>query len=53
MVQSGWRAVTSKVTQRSVLGPVLFNIFINNLDDGAEDTLSKFRNGTETGAVAD
>lgn len=45
-VAPGWQPVTGRVPQGSFLGSALFSVLINDLDTGAEHTLSKLVDST-------
>ena len=44
--ESAWSAVSSGVSQRSILGPLLFIVYINDLDEKMTSTVLKFADDT-------
>lgn len=51
--ESGWRPIAISIPKGLILGPIFFNIYISDLDEGIERTLSKFVDGTKLEGVAD
>ena len=49
---SKWEKVTSELLPGSVLVPVLFNIFMNDLDEGVKGMLFKFAVDTTLSGIA-
>jgi len=49
----GWWLITTEVLQGSILGPVLFNVFMNDFDVGLKGFLSKFADNNKLRGAVD
>ena len=50
---SKWNLMTSGILQGLVLDPVLFNIFVGDMDSGIKCTLSRFGDDTKVNGAVD
>ena len=48
---SAWSTITNRIPQSSVLGPILFTIYINDLPDVIENMLKLFADKTKVYAA--
>lgn len=51
-IKSTLRDISSEVPQGSVLDQLLFNVFINDMDEGVEEMLTKYIDNVKLGGVA-
>ena len=51
--ESGWEEVKSSVPQGTVLGGVLFNLYVNDIEDGIESFVRKFADDTKMARIVE